>query len=1322
MRIVTPYGRSFTRSVNENRSIRRLRLKARRNENKGTRIEVNIPQFLESDPRAIMAAWISMIDKIYRKPKKGKRPSKAQFDARDALGKACWRLMVSKSAIEQLDKEKKDFFGKIWESKLHPYPYKKNNGHYNFDDKEGGKGPDGSRFNETPWAPHFRTGSREGTNPEKTAELIDQYLHVKQEAARQHSRKTYKQGLIAARAKSVEQNTLANHMVQSVGSAGKKKSELLQRLENLVGRKGLWSRDLQEQFKAYGDVAAAISGKTKELEKPHDAFKRKRISARDAVKIISDQYGKQFAKRDAQGKETCKTRREIEADGQGDLLALYDVVRAYYKKHLNRSQKNGKTRPFGLSLPKNNDELFSLLYNQELNRVTNDLIRLGRVLHYESSATDQDGFEEIWMENPNIPQERSVKERFLPESLEHYLASPYWESAGQADIKRTEAFVRVWRNGISQASRSLLNWTDPKHKRRAKGDEDPLARENILLLKTDPNFDQSHARAQLKILFGRDANLFTEGQESETDQSLIDHCFLALLLARVARTEIVHFRGRRSFVERLKSLGDPKSGDTKQDDFKGYSFEKVEMLFSNDETSRRKRIVHVCEGAQLHRFGTPDQVRSLVEAMLSGRASELVLPHFNKLLKGLHNLEENRLQQKEEKQGVSYISNDLLTLPDPAKERELETPWKLAKFIGSRLVYERLFRPWLEDQEASKINAWIEKAQQAATERARSTVQDNDAHAMIEIIESQAASVLALEPEQKLTDLFEDLAHETAAAMRVQKYYDSDPEQARKQMKWIEDFKYHIVGQAFLAFLSEKSVGSEFAWILGVGEKTPYDKEAEMPKAEGFAVNALEIEAWQSKLYFLLHMMPVDDVSQLLHQFRKWTVLEAKGDSSVEAKQSPLPTSDGGVEDVLRIISVFTLYLDMADAKYVWQKETDQQDTPDIGLEAARGFYENTDDFKQIFPSQENEEEHRLAATRRGIRQIMRFGHMDLLCQNLKKNKIPTIEVTALVRAEAFEDDGITAWHEERDALHDKAVKASRKRETVTDFTKEDFDRYKTLVTWIANYRFLSENVRLNTHIRYHRLLVKLMSRLVDYAGLWERDRYFMTLALLKLHGQTPYSALGKDDGRHFAKEGKIPHEIGGGGDAFQRACELVNVAPNPKTPQSKKALFKRVRSHRNNLAHFKSLTAGKTDINFTDLVNETREMMNYDRKLKNAVSKSIVEILEREGFHLKWSIREGQHNLGSATVESRRISHLKAWRAAEKDRQKQEDKIRLNEQYAKDRSGCAKAKFKASQCRNTAFETGAFSCNEDLKSDLLVEAVAQLFGGTKASKEERQR
>ena len=61
-------------------------------------------------------------------------------------------------------------------------------------------------------------------------------------------------------------------------------------------------------------------------------------------------------------------------------------------------------------------------------------------------------------------------------------------------------------------------------------------------------------------------------------------------------------------------------------------------------------------------------------------------------------------------------------------------------------------------------------------------------------------------------------------------------------------------------------------------------------------------------------------------------------------------------------------------------------------------------------------------------------------------------------------------------------------------------------------------------------------------------------------------------------------------------------------------------------------------DINH--IVNDLRRLMQYDRKLKNAVSKSVIGILEREKLGLNWRM-EG-HKLSAPVISSYQARHIK--------------------------------------------------------------------------------
>lgn len=78
----------------------------------------------------------------------------------------------------------------------------------------------------------------------------------------------------------------------------------------------------------------------------------------------------------------------------------------------------------------------------------------------------------------------------------------------------------------------------------------------------------------------------------------------------------------------------------------------------------------------------------------------------------------------------------------------------------------------------------------------------------------------------------------------------------------------------------------------------------------------------------------------------------------------------------------------------------------------------------------------------------------------------------------------------------------------------------------------------------------------------------------------------------------------------------------------------------RNDLAHFNCLQSAIDPTHLTDLINRTRTLMAYDRKQHNAVSKSIIALLEREGLQLRWTFKDGI--LSDPNLSSRTFTHLK--------------------------------------------------------------------------------
>ncbi|MBS1983402.1 MAG: type VI-A CRISPR-associated RNA-guided ribonuclease Cas13a [Bdellovibrionales bacterium] len=1127
MKIVRPYGQSTVGSETTPRKRQLLRYPSEATSKSETK---RIPEFAEAHADLLIAQWISVIDKIVRKPKKSKAnanglPTKIQYQVRKDLGNACWEILKTKLG------EKPDQFEKIWAWKLHPYgmcpPY--------FYPE-----PDKAPRIEGRWCKTFLGKTKaDDIDYSKLAKDIENHLHCSERiisgVSREHrpNKKDGSQprGLIAARAHGIEKS-------------------VLKPIEKLADH--AW-KECDEMAFLKSDLAKEIY----ELANPRD--KRRKINPAEVGRLIFEHYAKQFG--DGNGK--VLPRSEIRKRQPG-LLHLYDATRAHYKTLLRTSKRENVNR----ALPRNGRELLGLLKHRHVNRSMNALIRLGRIIHYGATPVGDDnmaitGASEIW-------------------KADMLSNSHYWTSAGQAEIKRSEAFVRVWRNTMSQASRTLKSWADPHEtweddKNRPADVLDDEASKTALG-KCDCQYVE-RAKEHSKLLFGKRAGVFDD---------CVDYTrflYLVLRLAAKCRNEVFHFRGRADFVRKLQNKlanGDFEKTFISQN-IVSEVFCRARTLLEEDFAESGARFLATCQGAKINEFAKQTEMDAYLK-LFSDDDADIGLPKFNRLLLRLENIEAQTVCEGQ-------------TLPKPAKADELESPALLAKYTACKLLYEGPFRLWLEKRETAKINCSIACAVKAGTERAKKEFK-NDLYR--DLIQAHSEKIGRLAEGQTIASLFDRLTRETAAEMRVQNAYESSPENAREQAAWIDAFRCDVVGEEFKKYLLGRRVG----WLLELREESqPQAQPAELETAN--SATWKDPPQWLANLYLVLHMVPVDDVARLLHQFRKWGVLESKG---------------GGKDDdsVAQMRKVLLLYLRMHDAKF-------EGDGVNLDLKPFKELYECTSDFDRLYPKAEPGSD-RLAGTRRGLREIMRFGHPNLIKALRESGEhIAHANVEKVLELETVKGTSskIAVLQKCRKELHKKAV---RNAET---FSKDDLQHYRQTLAEIEEHRRLAANVRLTNQVKLHRLMMRCIARLIDFAGLWERDLYFVTLAMIKLN------ELKLED---------IFSEKGGGLGEFQKLGE-VRIDGLKSDFKSKLPWYGQIeKGHhwqiRNDLTHFNILNSKSAPLCLTHQINRTRELLSYDRKLKNAVTKSIKELMFEEGFILEWKM-SSEHKLHLPKVSSRSIQHL---------------------------------------------------------------------------------
>ena len=696
---------------------------------------------------------------------------------------------------------------------------------------------------------------------------------------------------------------------------------------------------------------------------------------------------------------------------------------------------------------------------------------------------------------------------------------------------------------------------------------------------TGSNFDNDAYQRKLPLLFGNQDDLFT-GNDEGFQKSVLR---LALEGLAALRNSSFHFTGRDGFVAALKH--DPSNANSA-------AVAAARGLVESDFKGQWTQLIEALRAAHVEYYYDQGRLKAIADAVTDTEPSQSPMPRFRRVL----DRAENAWKRK------PYI----LRLPPPGKRDALEQhPGLLCRYVATKTLYERAFPAWLESRSAKTLNCWIERATSRTTQEARAINKD-------ELAVARVAKLIHLR-EEDITHFFDSLSAATATEMRVQRGYDSDADKAREQAKYIDDLRCDVVGQAFETFLKDRSL----EWVLDdLTDDLPKNKRSDLAAVSQpeSASSRQPAKDWHVVLYFLLHLVPVDAVGRLQHQLRKGTILVRKG-------TIPEGELSADVEAVQRLSG---LYLDMYDAKF-------EGGAGMAGAEALKELFASEKVFSQVCSNQPGEDTDRYVPWR-GLREILRFGSLEPLMRIFKQHRITAEDVDELTTTET----PIAKRQKEREELHAKWVKEKRK------FSDRDRAAYSKALADVAEHRHLAAHVRLNNHARLNGLLMQVLGRLADYAWLWERDLYFTTLALIADNEKSP---------KDVFQEKKFEKELEGLRNG--RIVEAVRALKKSHDVDGKK-IFGRLQRlfgdkfhdgkngtarDRNYLAHFNMLRDPNTRLNLTDSVNRTRRLVAYDRKLKNAVSQSIKEMLAREGFDLTWTMKD--HELRSARIRTRQAFHL---------------------------------------------------------------------------------
>ncbi len=219
-----------------------------------------------------------------------------------------------------------------------------------------------------------------------------------------------------------------------------------------------------------------------------------------------------------------------------------------------------------------------------------------------------------------------------------------------------------------------------------------------------------------------------------------------------------------------------------------------------------------------------------------------------------------------------------------------------------------------------------------------------------------------------------------------------------------------------------------------------------------------------------------------------------------------------------------------------------------------------------------------------------------------------------------IKDESIAKLQEETAILHNKLVLGD----------SNEFKKYKQNIMEISNYNYLFSKVTFHNLKMLEQIHTEILGRLIGFVNDFERDFKFI-LKYLEYIEKVEFSNC------KFASV----DEMFENGMLGKKWNEFKNNEKNCENILTK--FFFQIKEFnwtetRNDIAHYHHLTTTKKSL--IELINDVRKLMNYDNKRKNAVMKSIIDILKKNGIIAKFEFKNNNFNLRE--LKSDKIIHLK--------------------------------------------------------------------------------
>ncbi|MBR9910613.1 MAG: hypothetical protein GYB33_09720 [Gammaproteobacteria bacterium] len=1030
----------------------------------------------------------------------------------------------------------------------------------------------------------------------------------------------------------------------------------------------------------------------------------------------------------------------------------HNQVRQFYQKLLrtNRFKRAFRTRDMDKLdnlLPKDTESLTRVLDAKAENAYLSELIRLGKVIAHAADI-------------PLPPVDGENLQDQFKARLEHFATS-----AGQSEIKRNETFTRLWRTSTALSLRTLTAWVEP-----ILGTNENNNPRNFDI--TDNNFRGSlnHLLGEntrgdfswdrIKVIFGQKAypalcdisdkgrsHIFSSGESQNEWQDHQEVVWALVRLATQIRHGTNHFNVRHRLVDEI--TGGLLTGDNHPQHFHNRPgnivhssmLERFDKLLAFDTRLQWQVLLDDLNAFSITKYLNNPQLTTLLQELIKGQTgTDLATPKFMALLRRAANLaraEEKEYGEEKMPEESEFLSTNALRRFGPLELTDLskkkDTSLNDVRIDLFRHLYRTGFPAWLEEKRVDDdyLKNAIRAVFDARAFREEAFAEEQRIVAQGTLLESSDVDAIS-----DLSALFATLAANAAGEERLRRnsraraktretvrVQSGGRPDTKEKPSWQATLREDIYGHLFAEYLNEEHL----SWIWDI--KEPHNPIAEDLKlGEIPDLDQSNRENWESQFYTWLYLVPSDQVSLLRHQLHKTLALDAAADKSVSGSAA----DEQDRATLSRMSNLMALYTAVQEAGFDGNEHVEA-----YGEEADYIFYADHDQFKSIHS--QDDLTNTVPGTRRGLRQILKFGHLSAVQRIYEKHRVTQAEAEDLIelygKKRGGEEPQINDFtsrsklHKEIEGLWEK--QQPREKHTTDKDIEDKCKAYKTSAIKMALHNFNIASARLTDHADLHHLLIRVVTRLLDFTLTWERDRNFLYLGMLcdklrtiekddrgsvlsstlnlELH-HLPYvvkkgksaekkrwSICLKIGDRHAQESAEIgfsgsdestiqqallqeygllrlwDDEMGLSLDARDIELDLLptdhrclfikyfvklagenekDVAAREKAPKNKPITDHSQRSGaysysykiskkqiRNDFAHFNILT--KERLNLTYLTNAVRSLVSYDRKLKNAVSTAIADIVSDAGLEIQWTLERDR--LKKPLVIPRVVHHL-AW------------------------------------------------------------------------------